>query len=200
MSGLLGVRPPPGLSSPSHPRAGQAPTLRGLCPALPAKHHFNSADKSPSRSHHPQPSGRDGGWWWWGDLLQNPSQKAAGRRAGTSAPGRQHSQGALCQLGQVPPSPPDKGGLFAPHEGGMDFGGSQLLPARPQERRVKKPKDKPQAVPGWWPPPRPRSGVPLAIAAPGVRAVTVIWGGSRRGASPSATGLCVGQKGGTWRL
>lgn len=125
------------------------PPLRGLCPELPAKHRFNSADKSPSRNHHPQHLGRDrdgGGGPYYKTQVKRPQEDVQGLQP----PGCQHSQGALCQPGQVPPSPPDKGGLFSLHEGGMDFGGSQLLPARPQDRRVKKPKDKPQAVLGCW--------------------------------------------------
>lgn len=77
----------------------------------------------------------------------------------------------------------------------MDFGGSQLLPARPHDRRVKKPKDKPQAGLGCWPPHSPPLGsLSLWVAVPRVRAGTVIWGGSRERSLPHTTELRVGQK------
>jgi len=95
------------------PGGGLPPLLPprwGLCPELPAKHRFNSADKSPSRNHHPQHSGRDEGGK---NLLQNPSRRAAGGCAGTSAPGLSaQSRGSLSAGTGAPVTPRQRGSVL----------------------------------------------------------------------------------------
>lgn len=61
-----------------------------------------------------------------------------------------HSQGALCQQGQVPQSPPDKGGLFSPGQGRWVVALTALAHSCCQHNPEtdKKPQDKPWAVLG----------------------------------------------------
>lgn len=69
-----------------------------------------------------------------------------------SSPRLPHSQGALCQQGQVPQSPPDKGGLFSPGQGGWLVALATLAHSCCQHdpETDKKPQDKPWAVLGCW--------------------------------------------------
>lgn len=113
-SGLPRVKPPPACPSPS-PGAPTAPSaLQGLCPELPAKQHFNNTDKSPSRNHHPQHLGE----MRHEEPVTTPESKGHRRMCRNCSLRLPCSQGALCQQGQVPQSPPDKGGLFSPGQGG----------------------------------------------------------------------------------
>lgn len=116
VSRLPGVRPPPSMP-PSIPMPARLPPLlpprRGLCPELPAKHRFNSTDKSPSRNHHPQHSRRDGEE----NLLQNPRQKAAGRCAGPAAPGLLEQSRSSLSAGTGAPVTPRQRGSVLPARG-----------------------------------------------------------------------------------
>lgn len=86
-----------------------------------------------------------------------------------------HSQGALCQQGQVPQSPPDKGALLSPGQGGWVVALATLAHSccRHDPETDKKPQDKPWAVLGCWLWGSPHSSCPR------VRADTTIQSSSK---------------------
>lgn len=89
---------------------------RGLCPQLPAKHRYDSTDKSPSGNHRLQRLGGEGGAEKKQPCYKTRSRKAAGGCVGTSALGlwgAGTSRGSLSAgTGAPGPGTPHKAALF----------------------------------------------------------------------------------------